>query len=55
MEVGSPHARYAVVTRAGAEWQVEHIALPYDYAAASRMAASNGRPDWAQRLLTGRV
>lgn len=55
MEAGSPHARYAVVTRSGAGWQVEHIAVPYDYAAASGMAAANGRPDWAQRLLTGRV
>lgn len=55
METGSPHARYAIVARAGAEWQVEHIAVPYDYAAASRTAASNGRPDWAHRLLTGRV
>jgi diadenosine tetraphosphatase ApaH/serine/threonine PP2A family protein phosphatase len=55
MEAGSPHARFAIVTRAGAGWQVEHIAVPYDYAAASHTAASNGRPDWAQRLLTGRV
>jgi diadenosine tetraphosphatase ApaH/serine/threonine PP2A family protein phosphatase len=55
MEAGSPHARYAIVTRAGAEWLVEHIAVPYDYAAASRSAAANGRPDWAERLLTGRV
>jgi predicted phosphodiesterase len=55
MEAGSPHARYAVVTRAEADWQVEHIALPYDYAAASRAAAANGRPDWAERLLTGRA
>jgi len=55
MEAGSPHARYAVVTRSGAGWQVEHVAVPYDYDAASSMSAANGRPDWAQRLLTGRV
>jgi predicted phosphodiesterase len=55
MEAGSPHARYAMVTRVGPEWQVEHIALPYDYAAAARAAAANGRPDWAGCLLTGRV
>jgi predicted phosphodiesterase len=55
MEAGSPHARYAVVTRSGAGWQVEHVCVLYDYAAASRTAASNGRPDWAQRLLAGRV
>jgi predicted phosphodiesterase len=55
METGSPHARYAIVTRSGAGWQVEHIGAPYDYAAASRTAAANGRPDWAKRLLTGRA
>ena len=55
MEAGSPHARYAVVNRIGAAWQVEHICVPYDYAAASRTAAANGRPDWSQRLLTGRA
>jgi predicted phosphodiesterase len=55
MEAGSPHARYAIVNRAGAGWQVEHIAVPYDRAAASVTAAANGRPDWAARLLTGRV
>jgi len=55
MEAGSPHARYAIVTRAANDWQVEHILVPYDYAAASRTATANGRPDWAERLLTGRV
>lgn len=55
MEAASPHARYAIVTRAGDEWKMEHILVPYDYAAASRTAAANGRPDWAERLLTGRV
>lgn len=55
MEAGSPHARYAIVTRAGADWQVEHACVPYNYAAASSIAAANGRPDWARRLLTGRA
>ena len=55
MEAGSPHARYAVVTRRARGWQIELVALPYDYGAASRCAAENGRPDWAARLLTGRV
>ncbi len=55
MESGSPHARYAIVSRAGGAWAVEQIAIPYDYAAASRRAAENGREDWAERLLTGRV
>lgn len=55
MESGSPHARYAVVTRGEQGWLVELIAVPYDFQAASRCAAANGRPDWASRLLTGRV
>jgi len=55
MESGSPHARYAVVTRTAQGWQVEQIAVPYDHLTASRCAADNGRPDWASRLLTGRV
>jgi predicted phosphodiesterase len=55
MEAGSPHARYAIVERAGEGWKVELIAVPYDHQAASRRAAANGRSDWAARLLTGRV
>jgi len=55
MEAGSPHARYAVVTRRPQGWQVELVAVPYDHEAASRCAYANGRPDWASRLLTGRV
>lgn len=28
MEVGSPHAGYALLSRRGVAWYVEHIALP---------------------------
>ena len=52
---GTPHARYAIVERRGSAWQVEHIAVPYDWHAASAMAAANGRPDWAYALATGRM
>lgn len=55
MEAGSPHARYAIVTHTGIGWQVEQVAVPYDYAAAANTASANGRPDWAARLLTGRL
>ena len=55
MESGSPHARYAIVAATKRGWVVDHIAVPYDYAAASSCAADNGRGDWAARLLTGRV
>lgn len=55
MEAGSPHARYAVLTRQGAGRAVEHVAVPYDWAAASSAAREHGREDWAQALLTGRA
>jgi predicted phosphodiesterase len=55
MEAGSPHARYAIVTRSGRSWQVEHRAVVYDWEAAALLAEQNGRPDWAAWLLTGRI
>ena len=55
MEAGTPHARYAIVTRTANTWQVDHILIPYDYAAAARTAIANHRPDWSPRLLTGRL
>jgi hypothetical protein len=51
----TPHARYALLQRAAAGWQVEHIAVPYDWNAASAQAARNGRLDWAYALKTGRM
>jgi predicted phosphodiesterase len=55
MEAGSPHARYAIVTRSGDSWQVEHHAVVYDWEAAAQLAERNGRPDWAAWLRTGRA
>ena len=55
MEVGSPHARYAVVERTPAGWAVTQHALPYDWQAQSRVAAGRGRADWAYALATGRM
>lgn len=55
MESGSPHARYAMLTRTGAGWRVEHIAVPYDWNAAAEAALRNGRPDWARWIATGRA
>lgn len=49
MEVGSPHARYAVVDGA----QVSFIAVEYDWMAASADARQAGRLDWAHALATG--
>jgi predicted phosphodiesterase len=55
VENGSPHARYALLTRRPAGWQVEQRAVPYDHEAAARRAEANDRPDWADALRTGRV
>lgn len=55
MEAGSPHARYAILTRSGNAWQVDQRAIVCDWEAAALRAASNGRPDWAAWLRTGRA
>jgi putative phosphoesterase len=53
MEAGSPHARYAIVERVRAGWNVELIVLAYDWGAAAQKADRHGRPDWAVALRTG--
>jgi putative phosphoesterase len=53
MEVGAPHARYAVLDRSKAGWQVTFRVVPYDWDAAAARAASKGREDWARWLRTG--
>lgn len=55
MEVGTPHARWALLEREGAGWRVALRAVPYDWEAAARQAERNGRGDWADALRTGRV
>lgn len=55
MEAGSPHARYAILEKEAAGWQVEHVSVVYDREEAARTAEGNGRPDWAGWLRTGRA
>lgn len=55
MQAGTPHARYSVLRRADEDWEVEHITVAYDWKSASRTAAENGRLDWSEWLLTGRI
>ncbi len=55
IENGSPHARYAIVSRADAGWHVDHRLVPYDWQAAARLAETNARPDWADALRSGFV
>jgi predicted phosphodiesterase len=52
-EAGSPHARYGLLQQAGSGWRVDLMAVPYDWSAASRRAAENGRDEWARALATG--
>lgn len=53
VENGTPHARYALLTRRPAGWQVELRAVPYDAEPAAQLAEHHGRPDWAGALRTG--
>ncbi len=55
MEARNPHARYAILERSGGEWQVEHVAVSYDYRVAVEAALDNERPDWAEWLGSGRA
>ena len=55
MEMGAPHARYAVLKRAKAAepWQVSLRVVAYDWEGAAARAASKGREDWARWIRTG--
>lgn len=53
VENGTPHARYALLTRRTHGWQVELRSVPYDFEGAARLAEANGRPEWADALRTG--
>jgi diadenosine tetraphosphatase ApaH/serine/threonine PP2A family protein phosphatase len=55
MEAGSPHTRYAVLTRQGGGWAIEHVALPYAWDVAADVARKNGREDRARWIATGRA
>jgi predicted phosphodiesterase len=55
MEVGTTDARYAILRGSGGGWQVDDIAVPYDWEAAAAEAEKNGREDWAGWLRTGRA
>jgi predicted phosphodiesterase len=55
VEVGSPHARYAVAEQSSKGWLVEFLAVPYDWEEAARLALHRGREDWVRALRTGFV
>jgi predicted phosphodiesterase len=52
-EVGSPHARYAVLDIDENQVSADMVAITYDWKAAVARAESNSRPDWANGLRTG--
>jgi putative phosphoesterase len=55
MEMGAPHARYAVLDRkkAADPWHVTFRMVEYDWNAAAASAAAKGREDWARWIKTG--
>ena len=53
MASGSPQAKYGIITRNNGKWNVEFMAVDYDWNAASALAGANGRADWARWLTTG--
>jgi putative phosphoesterase len=55
MEAGSPHTRYAILTRGLSGWAIEHVALPYAWDVAADVARRNGRLDRARWIATGRA
>jgi putative phosphoesterase len=56
VQIGTPHARYAVAEPAGkGAWSVVFRQIDYDWEEASRVAASRGRSDWATALRSGRL
>jgi predicted phosphodiesterase len=52
-EVGTPHARYALVRRDNGAMNIDLVALEYDHASAAKRAAANDNPRWAHVLETG--
>ncbi|MBN2460865.1 MAG: metallophosphoesterase family protein [Candidatus Cloacimonetes bacterium] len=55
VEIGSPHARYAIIEMAGEEITIEFIALQYDWGKAAAKAQEAGRKEWMNALYTGYV
>lgn len=55
MELGSPHARYALMDRTAAGWTFAHRMVAYDWRAAASKAERAGRLAWATALRTGRA
>ena len=55
MELGSAHARYAILSGEDDSLAIELVAVDYDHEMAAAQAERNGRMDWAVPLRTGFV
>lgn len=53
VENGSPDARYAIVERHRGAWQVQLVAVPYDFRPMAELARARGRMQWYYALSTG--
>lgn len=53
VENGSPEARYAIARRTTQGWQVDLVAVPYDWKRAAAAARAAGWEEWAHNLETG--
>lgn len=53
IEAGAPHARWAMLERAPAGWQIALRMVAYDWDRAAAEAERNGFPQWAHGLKTG--
>lgn len=55
VEVGTPHACYAILEHAGGGWSATIRYVPYDSAAMAALARSRGMLTWASAIATGWV
>ncbi|SFB46418.1 Predicted phosphodiesterase [Rhizobium sp. NFR07] len=55
VETGHAMASYAIIEKTEAGWSPTFQTVRYDHMAMSRLAADNGRAEWASALATGRV
>ncbi|MGF9563602.1 metallophosphoesterase [Neorhizobium sp. JUb45] len=55
VETGHPLASYVVLEKAERGWTPQFRTVAYDHMAVSRLAADNGRADWAAAIATGRM
>lgn len=55
VESGSPHARYAILSKDDGKWTADLRVVAYDWSQAASDAEANGRTDWSRALRTGRV